>query len=67
MAEAFRHQDINKPRSFGLRNIRERMLGLGGSLELASRSPQGTRMILRAPLQARHGRAGWRHGRMREP
>jgi two-component system sensor histidine kinase UhpB len=44
-------QDINKPKSFGLRNIRERMLGLGGSLELASRSPQGTRMILRAPYR----------------
>ena len=44
-------QDINKPKSFGLRNIRERMLGLGGSLELATSSPQGTRVILRAPFR----------------
>lgn len=41
--------DINKPKSFGLRGIRERMHGLGGSLELARNSPLGTRVILRAP------------------
>jgi PAS domain S-box-containing protein len=41
--------DINKPKSFGLRSIRERMLGLGGTLELARNSPQGTRVVLRAP------------------
>ena len=40
---------MNKPKSFGLRGIRERMHGLGGSLELARSSPQGTRVILRAP------------------
>lgn len=44
-------QDMNKPKSFGLRGIRERMRDLGGSLELARNSPQGTRVILRAPYR----------------
>lgn len=44
-------EDMHKPKSFGLRGIRERMIGLGGSLELARNSPQGTRVILRAPYQ----------------
>lgn len=43
--------DMNKPKSFGLRGIRERMRGLGGLLELARYSPQGTRVILRAPYK----------------
>lgn len=43
--------DMNKPRSFGLRGIRERMHGLGGSLELGRNSPLGTRVILRAPYR----------------
>ena len=43
--------DMNKPKSFGLRGIRERMRGLGGSLDLAGNSPQGTRVILRAPFK----------------
>ncbi len=43
--------DMNKPKSFGLRGIHERMRGLGGSLELARSSPQGTRVILRAPYK----------------
>jgi PAS domain S-box-containing protein len=43
--------DMDKPKSFGLRSIRERMRGLGGSLELATNPPQGTRMILRAPYR----------------
>lgn len=43
--------DMNKPKSFGLRSIRERMRGLGGSLELARHSPQGARIILRAPYK----------------
>ncbi len=42
-------EDMNKPKSFGLRGIRERMSGLGGSLELTRNTPQGTRVILRAP------------------
>ena len=44
-------EDINKPKSFGLRGIRERMRGLGGSLELARNAPLGTRLILRAPYR----------------
>ncbi len=44
-------EDLNKPKSFGLRGIQERMRGLGGSLELARNSPQGTRVILRAPYK----------------
>ena len=44
-------EDMNKPKSFGLRGIRERMRGLGGTLELASNSPLGTRVILRAPFK----------------
>lgn len=44
-------EDMNKSKSFGLRGIRERMRGLGGSLELAMNSPLGTRVILRAPFR----------------
>lgn len=43
--------DMNKPKSFGLRGIRERMRGLGGSLELSRHSPQGARVILHAPYK----------------
>lgn len=43
--------DMNKPKSFGLRGIRERMRDLGGTLELDRNSPQGTRVILRAPYK----------------
>lgn len=44
-------EDMNKPKSFGLRGIRERMRGLGGTLELARNLPLGTRVILRAPFR----------------
>lgn len=44
-------EDMHKPKSFGLRGIRESMIGLGGYLELARNSPQGTHVILRAPYQ----------------
>ena len=44
-------EDMNKPKSFGLRSIRERMRELGGALELARNTPQGTRVILRAPYK----------------
>jgi PAS domain S-box-containing protein len=43
--------DLNKPKSFGLRGIRERMLDLGGSLELSRNTPQGARIVLRAPFR----------------
>jgi len=41
--------DMNKPKSFGLRGIRERMMELGGSLEITRNKPQGARILLRAP------------------
>jgi len=43
-------EDMNKPKSFGLRGIRERMMGLGGALEIAPNKPVGARIILRAPM-----------------
>ena len=42
--------DLQKPRSFGLRGIRERMSSLGGRLDLSPVAPHGTRLVLRAPL-----------------
>jgi signal transduction histidine kinase len=42
--------DLQKPRSFGLRGIRERMSSLGGRLELNPVAPHGTCLVLRAPL-----------------
>ena len=42
--------DLRKPRSFGLRGIRERLASLGGRLDLNPVTPQGTRLTLRAPL-----------------
>ncbi|MGD0077360.1 MAG: PAS domain S-box protein [Sedimentisphaerales bacterium] len=38
------------PRGFGLFNIRERLNHVGGSIEIHSKSGQGTRVILIAPL-----------------
>ena len=43
--------DLRKPRSFGLRGIRERLTSLGGRLELSPVVPHGTRLTLRTPLQ----------------
>jgi PAS domain S-box-containing protein len=42
--------DLRKPRSFGLRGMRERLSSLGGSLEVGPVLPHGTRLTLRAPL-----------------
>ena len=42
--------DLQKPRSFGLRGIRERMSSLGGRLDVDPVLPHGTRLTLRAPL-----------------
>jgi PAS domain S-box-containing protein len=41
--------DLSKPRSFGLRGMRERIGGLRGTLEIEGRRPSGTRLAVRAP------------------
>ncbi len=43
-------EDIAKPRSLGLKGMRERALYLGGSLEVAREPSGGTRLRLRLPL-----------------
>lgn len=45
--------DLDKPRSFGLRGLRERALATGGWLDLAS-GPQGSSVILSLPLVPEH-------------
>lgn len=42
--------DLNKPKSFGLRGMRERMTSLGGSAQIGTCAGGGTEIILRAPL-----------------
>ncbi|MBK9220177.1 MAG: hypothetical protein RJA63_3226 [Pseudomonadota bacterium] len=44
-------EDMQKPKSFGLRSIRERLAQLGGEMELRSGSEGGTSIVLRAPLR----------------
>ncbi|GAB2883046.1 hypothetical protein GCM10027046_09350 [Uliginosibacterium flavum] len=51
--QGFQPEDLRKPKSFGLRGIRERLKVLGGSMELMEREPHGTTMVLRAPLGGR--------------
>lgn len=41
---------FGKPRSFGLRGMRERVASLGGSVDIRALSPHGTQMVLRAPV-----------------
>jgi signal transduction histidine kinase len=45
-----RPHDLKKPKSFGLRGIRERIQNLGGSLEIHTGEKGGTRLVVRAPL-----------------
>ena len=42
--------DLNKPKSFGLRGMRERMASLGGSAQIGPCAQGGTEIVLRAPL-----------------
>ena len=42
--------DLRKPKSFGLRSIRERLDSLGGTMSIQARAPQGTTVVLRVPL-----------------
>ncbi len=44
--------DLAKPKSYGLRGMRERLHGLGGSLEIDRAEPCGTRLRVRAPANA---------------
>jgi signal transduction histidine kinase len=43
--------DESKPRSFGLRGIRERVLVLGGEVRIVSRPGGGTTLVVRVPLR----------------
>ncbi len=43
--------DLVKPRSYGLRGIRERIHGLSGVLEISRCQPSGTRICVRAPVR----------------
>lgn len=49
--------DIAKPRSLGLKGMRERARYLGGTLELGRGAHGGTRLRLRVPLRAREEQA----------
>jgi len=44
----------NKPRSFGLRGIHERVEHLGGSVNIVSSDESGTRITIIVPLDAEH-------------
>ncbi|GAB1393609.1 hypothetical protein MASR1M60_17730 [Rhodocyclaceae bacterium] len=44
-------QDMEKPRSFGLRGIRERVQSLNGSFHIATAEQGGTLLILRVPMR----------------
>jgi len=48
--------DQAKPRSFGLRGIRERIFVLGGEVHIASRPGEGTTLVVRVPLPDGPGR-----------
>lgn len=50
--------DLNKPKSFGLRSIRERLHSLGGTMAIQPREPHGTTVVLRAPLIPQRGEMG---------
>ncbi|THF65671.1 sensor histidine kinase [Pseudothauera nasutitermitis] len=48
--KGFDPADMDKPRSFGLRGMRERLAAFGGRLEIDSMRPGGTRLLLAVPL-----------------
>ena len=43
--------DLSKPRSFGLRGMRERVHGLGGTMAIGTARPSGTRVCIRVPAR----------------
>lgn len=47
-------EDLKKPKSFGLRGIRERLKSLGGSFYIGPGEKGGTRIMVRAPLHESH-------------
>ena len=47
----------NKPRSFGLRGIHERIAHLGGTVKISSAVGEGTRIAIFVPLEAESGSA----------
>jgi PAS domain S-box-containing protein len=49
-------RDESKPRSFGLRGIRERVLVLAGEVRIVSRPGGGTTLVVRVPLRRAAGR-----------
>ncbi|MCE1184277.1 MAG: histidine kinase [Rhodocyclales bacterium] len=49
--KGFAAEDLRKPRSFGLRGMRERLGSLGGTMEVSPALPHGTRLTLRVPLK----------------
>jgi PAS domain S-box-containing protein len=49
-------EDESKPRSFGLRGIRERVLVLGGEVRIVSRPGGGTTLVVRVALRGGTGR-----------
>lgn len=50
-------QALSKPRSYGLRGIRERLNALNGSLEIDTPSAGGTRITVRVPTASREAPA----------
>lgn len=47
-------EDLKKPKSFGLRGIRERLKSLGGSFYVGPGEHGGTRITVRVPLHENH-------------
>jgi signal transduction histidine kinase len=48
---------LSKPKSYGLRGIRERLKSLQGSMEIGRNAGVGTRLIVRVPLDESPGEA----------
>ncbi len=47
--QGINHEDLSRPRSLGLKGIRERVLYLGGSVEVGRAPRGGTRVLVRLP------------------
>lgn len=50
--------DLVKPRSYGLRGMRERIHSLNGTFEISRLEPTGTRLCVRAPVTREQATAG---------